>query len=99
MPQGSQPAGEAEEPHVLSADNPSVLGKLLSCSGHTSAESTWSCFPCKPVNFFDFIFPHLRPVGGTYFHELTETSKEKVILLREGITRVMIVEKSLFPQV
>ena len=48
---------------MLSADNPSVLGKFLSCTGHNSAQSTWSYLPCKPVNNSDFIFPHSKPVG------------------------------------
>lgn len=33
---------------MLSADYTGELGKSLPCPGHISAESTWSCFTCKP---------------------------------------------------
>lgn len=33
---------------MLSADYTGELRKSLPCSGHISAESTWSCFTCKP---------------------------------------------------
>lgn len=53
-PRGALPMGGAQESYLLYADHRGALGKLLPCSGHISADATWSHFPCKPVNFFFF---------------------------------------------